>query len=140
MSKDIIVPAAGESVTEADIVEWKKESGDYVEMDEALVSKIFMLAPPLTIISSSFAVYNLYKKYKNKEISKKQFIFLSSKITGIKAAKIITLMALLTVPVVGQVLGVYLISQLMLSAIGVFEVTKEKLLLPAPIKWLKHSL
>ena len=105
-----------------------------IEMDEALVSKIFMLAPPLTIISSSFAVYNLYKKYKNKEISKKQFIFLSSKITGIKAAKIITLMVLLTVPVVGQVLGVYLISQLMLSAIGIFEVSKEKLLLPAPTK------
>ena len=80
-------------------------------MDEALVSNIFMLAPPLTIISSSFAVYKLYKNYKNKEISKKQFIFLSSKITGIKAAKIITLMVLLTVPIVGQVLGVYLISK-----------------------------
>jgi len=105
-----------------------------IEMDEALVSKIFMLAPPLTIIASSFAVYNLYKKYKTKDISKKQFIFLSSKITGIKATKIITLMVLLTVPVVGQVLGVYLISQLMLSAIGIFEVTKEKLLLPAPIE------
>ena len=103
-----------------------------IKMDEALVSKIFILAPPLTIISSSFAVYNLYKKYKNGEISKKQFIFLSSKITGMKAAKIITLMVLLTVPVVGQVLGVYLISQLMLSAIGVFDVTKEKLMLPTP--------
>jgi len=31
-------------------------------------------------------------------------------------------------------LGVYLISQLMLSAIGIFEVSKEKLLLPAPTK------
>ena len=51
-----------------------------------------------------------------------------------KAAKIITLMVLLTIPVVGQVLGVYLISQLMLSAIGIFEVSKEKLLLPAPTK------
>ena len=80
-----------------------------------------------------------YKKYKNKEISKKQFIFLLSKITGIKAAKIITLMVLLTVPVVGKVFGVYLISQLMLSAIGIFEVSKEKLLLPAPKNiWLKH--
>jgi len=37
MKKEIIVPAAGESVTEADIVEWKKASGDYVEMDEALL-------------------------------------------------------------------------------------------------------
>lgn len=34
---DIIVPAAGESVTEADIVEWRKQSGEYVEMDEALL-------------------------------------------------------------------------------------------------------
>ncbi|MDA1354617.1 MAG: dihydrolipoyllysine-residue succinyltransferase, partial [bacterium] len=34
---DIIVPAAGESVTEADIVEWRKSSGDYVQMDEALL-------------------------------------------------------------------------------------------------------
>ena len=107
-----------------------------IEMDEALVSKIFILAPPLTIISSSFAVYNLYKKYKNKEISKNQFIFLSSKITGMKAAKIITLMVLLTIPVVGQVLGVYLISQLMLAAMGIFDVTKDKLLLPAPVKLL----
>ncbi|RAP32730.1 dihydrolipoyllysine-residue succinyltransferase, partial [Candidatus Marinamargulisbacteria bacterium SCGC AG-439-L15] len=38
MSKvEIIVPAAGESVTEADIVEWRKSDGDYVEMDEALL-------------------------------------------------------------------------------------------------------
>tara|TARA_B100001057_G_scaffold495718_1_gene595388 strand:+ start:172 stop:1563 length:1392 start_codon:yes stop_codon:yes gene_type:complete len=102
-----------------------------IQMDEALVSKIFILAPPLTVIASSFVIYNLFKRYKNNDISKKQFIFLASKITGMKAAKIITLMVLLTVPVVGQVLGVYLISQLMLSAIGVFEVTKEKLLLPA---------
>ena len=37
MKKDIIIPAAGESVTEADIVSWYKENGDYVEMDEPLV-------------------------------------------------------------------------------------------------------
>ncbi|MBT5855117.1 2-oxoglutarate dehydrogenase complex dihydrolipoyllysine-residue succinyltransferase [bacterium] len=34
---DIIVPAAGESVTEADIAEWKKADGEYVELDEAFV-------------------------------------------------------------------------------------------------------
>ena len=38
MSKiEIIVPAAGESVTEADIVDWYKSAGDYVEMDEPLL-------------------------------------------------------------------------------------------------------
>ena len=37
MKKDIVVPAAGESVTEADIAEWKKENGAYVRLDEAIV-------------------------------------------------------------------------------------------------------
>ena len=37
MKIDIIVPAAGESVTEADIASWSKESGDYVEMDDVLL-------------------------------------------------------------------------------------------------------
>jgi uncharacterized protein (DUF697 family) len=133
MARELGLESTGISDKEISI-EVDKFLDKLIEMDEALVSKIFILAPPLTVISSSFAVYNLFKKYKNNEISKKQFIFLSSKITGMKAAKIITLMALLTVPVVGQVLGVYLISQLMLSAIGIFEVTKEKLLLPAQFK------
>ena len=37
MKKEIIIPAAGESVTEADIVDWYKENGEFVEMDEPLV-------------------------------------------------------------------------------------------------------
>ncbi len=37
MKKDIIIPAAGESVTEADIVGWHKENGDFVSMDEPIV-------------------------------------------------------------------------------------------------------
>lgn len=34
---DIVVPKAGESVTEADIAAWMKEDGDIVAMDEAVV-------------------------------------------------------------------------------------------------------
>ena len=37
MRKDIIVPAAGESVTEADIAYWSKSDGDYVHLDEQLL-------------------------------------------------------------------------------------------------------
>jgi 2-oxoglutarate dehydrogenase E2 component (dihydrolipoamide succinyltransferase) len=37
MAVDIIVPAAGESVTEAEIAHWHKEDGDVVELDEVLV-------------------------------------------------------------------------------------------------------
>ncbi len=43
-------------------------------------------------------------------------------------------LSLLALPVVGQIVGVYLISKLMLAAIGILEVKKEKLLLPAPTK------
>ena len=104
------------------------------EMDESAVSQIIEMSPPLTIIASSFVVYGLFKRYQKKEISKKQFIFLSAKMTGLKAAKIVMLLSLLALPVVGQVVGVYLISKLILSAIGILEVKKEKLLLPVPIK------
>ena len=34
---DIVVPKAGESVTEADIAQWIKEDGEFVNMDEAVV-------------------------------------------------------------------------------------------------------
>ncbi|MSR88601.1 MAG: 2-oxoglutarate dehydrogenase complex dihydrolipoyllysine-residue succinyltransferase [Candidatus Margulisbacteria bacterium] len=37
MAHEIKVPSAGESVTEADITTWFKQSGDYVEVDEELV-------------------------------------------------------------------------------------------------------
>ena len=105
-----------------------------IEMDQSTLSKIIETSPPLTIIAASFVVYGLHKRYKNKEISKKQFIYMSAKITGIKAAKIVMLLSVLALPVVGQVVGVYLIASLMFSVIGIFEVKEEKLLLPAPIK------
>ncbi len=38
MSISIIVPAAGESVTEADIANWYKKDGDFVKRDEPIVS------------------------------------------------------------------------------------------------------
>ena len=37
MKIDIIVPAAGESVTEADIASWSKDDGEFVEMDDVLL-------------------------------------------------------------------------------------------------------
>ncbi len=37
MKIDIIVPAAGESVTEADIASWSKSNGEFVEMDDVLL-------------------------------------------------------------------------------------------------------
>lgn len=105
-----------------------------IQMDRDALTQIIETSPPLTIIAASFVVYGLYKRYQQDEISKNQFISMSAKITGIKAAKIVMLLSLLALPGIGQVVAVYLISSLMFSAIGIFEVKKEKLLLPAPIK------
>ena len=105
-----------------------------IQMDENALTQIIETSPPLTIIAASFVVYGLYKRYQQNEISKKQFISMSAKITGIKAAKIVMLLSLLALPGIGQVVAVYLISSLMFSAIGIIEIKKEKLLLPAPIK------
>ncbi len=38
MKAEIKVPAVGESVTEATVAEWNKQSGDYVQRDEVLLS------------------------------------------------------------------------------------------------------
>ena len=37
MSKEIIVPALGESITEATVLKWLKQRGDNVNLDEPLV-------------------------------------------------------------------------------------------------------
>ncbi|MBL8995392.1 MAG: dihydrolipoamide succinyltransferase, partial [Spirochaetia bacterium] len=37
MKIEVKVPAAGESVTEAEIASWRKSNGDYVERDEVLL-------------------------------------------------------------------------------------------------------
>ena len=76
----------------------------------------------LNIINTEDQTVSLCVK---KEISKKQFIFLSAKITGLKAAKIVMLLSLLALPVVGQIVGVYLISKLMLAAIGIGILAKQ---------------
>ena len=34
---DIVMPKMGESITEGTILEWKKEIGEFVEMDEILL-------------------------------------------------------------------------------------------------------
>ena len=102
-------------------------------MDVNLLEELIEKAPALTVISASFALYELYKRYKKKEITKNKFIYLGTKVTGIKAAKITTILALLSIPVIGQVTAVFLISKLLLSVMGYFTVSKKNLLLPAPI-------
>ena len=63
-------------------------------------------------ISVGFVIYELWKRYENKEISKKEFQFLTIKATGIKASKFVLLFILLSMPIVNLVTGVALIAML----------------------------
>jgi len=40
MIVDIVMPKMGESITEGTILEWRKEIGDIVELDEILLGSI----------------------------------------------------------------------------------------------------
>ena len=52
-------------------------------------TKIWDYFPILLPISVGFIVYELWKRFENKEISKKEFQFLTIKATGIKATKFV---------------------------------------------------
>lgn len=74
--------------------------------------KIWDYFPLLLPISVGFVIYELWKRYENKEISKKEFQFLTIKATGIKASKFVLLFILLSIPIVNLVTGVALIAML----------------------------
>lgn len=101
---------------------------------ESTLSEIISATVPLSVISIAFVIYQLNKKYKSNEITKDQFISMSTKMSGLKVSKIILILSLLATPVLGQIVAVVLISQLILGAAGIFKVTKEQLFLPNPIK------
>ena len=75
-------------------------------------TKIWDYFPILLPISVGFIVYELWKRFENKEISKKEFQFLTIKATGIKATKFVLVFILLSIPIVNLVTGVALIAML----------------------------
>jgi len=72
--------------------------------------------PELTIISVAIVVHELWGRYQQKEISFPRFCELVAVTTGIKVAKIWMLTSLLSVPVVGQLTSVLLITSFLINA------------------------
>ena len=63
-------------------------------------------------ISVAVVVYELFKRYKKGEITKKQFRNLTIKATGIKASKFAGIFILLSIPIVNVVTCIALITKL----------------------------
>lgn len=72
--------------------------------------------PALSVLSVSIIVFELWRRYLRHEISLQRFRQLAALATGLKVAKIATIIFLLTIPVVGQVTGALLIANLLLGA------------------------
>jgi len=127
LARELNLPSSGVSNTETTIE--VEKFIDKLIADEDQIIKVLTITPSLTIIAMSLILYRLYKRLSKNEINQKQFITMATKMTGLKAGKILTILTLLSMPVIGQVTGVYLISKIILSALDIFDISKEKLLL-----------
>lgn len=72
--------------------------------------------PAISVLSVSLAIYDLFKRYQRQEMSWQQFQWMAAKVSGLKVSKITLIGVLLSLPVVGQVTGAYLVARLLLSA------------------------
>jgi hypothetical protein len=79
---------------------------------------IWNYIPAIGSVSLAILIYSLWKSYKNEEISYERFKWLCIKSTGIKAAKFAVLATLLSLPVIGQITAVILLSNFLVSIIN----------------------
>ena len=76
---------------------------------------IWNYIPALGIMSLSFIIFNLWKRYKKNEITYQMFKWLSIKSTGMKASKFTFLAALLSIPIISHITAVALLSNFLVS-------------------------
>jgi hypothetical protein len=98
-----------------DALEYRVE--DIIEKlkDVAKDDVIWDYFPTLSVLSISFLIWGLYKQYQNDELSKEEFKWMAAKASGLKIAKIATLMLLLSIPIVNVVTGVTITYRLIKS-------------------------
>ncbi|MDM1275301.1 MULTISPECIES: hypothetical protein [Acinetobacter] len=72
--------------------------------------------PAISVASVSLAIYELFRRYQQQEISWSEFKWMAARVSGIKVSKIAFIGLLLGLPVVGQVTGAYLVAKLLLNA------------------------
>ena len=97
--------------------ELEKRTDEFVEKledhDNDIEDVLKEFAPILTLAGASLAIYKLHQKYKRKEIDIKRLSFLILKITSLKGAKVLMIIAVLNVPIVGPAYGAKLVASLL---------------------------
>jgi len=79
-------------------------------------STIWNYFPALSIASISIILFELWTRYKNKEISLTQFKVFAGLAAGLKVTKIALLATLLTIPIIGQITGALLIASFLIDS------------------------
>ena len=91
-------------------------------------SSVWGLFPTLPLISALVVLYQLRRRYKAGDISKKRFVFMSIKITGVKTIKFAFYMILMSIwglnILVGAFLAAKLFSFISTSGLSVFGINK----------------
>jgi len=72
--------------------------------------------PMITVLALAPIIWELWSRYRNWEIDLPTFKHLAIRATGLKAAKIALLSAMLAIPVIGQATGAILIAKFLLGA------------------------
>ena len=78
-------------------------------------SSIWELFPTLSLLSVSFVLMELHKRYQSGEISEEEFKKMSARATGIKVTKFAFLMVVMSIPVVNVAVGAALIAKVLYS-------------------------
>ena len=86
---------------------------DFVDqlISKGVSSSIWDFFPTLSLMSVSFVVMELYKRYQSGEISETEFKEMTVKATGIKVTKFALLMGVMCIPVVNVVVGAALVAR-----------------------------
>jgi hypothetical protein len=106
---------------------------DFVDqlISKGVGSSIWDLFPTLSLMSVSFVLMELYKRYKSGEISETEFKEMSVKATGIKVTKFALLMGIMCIPVVNLAVGAALVARVLYSLtssanlLSIFDIPKE---------------
>lgn len=78
-------------------------------------SSIWDYFPTLSLLSISLMIWNLHKHYRNGIITSTEFKWMAARMSGLKIAKIGTLMILLSIPIINVITGTTLIFKLINS-------------------------
>tara|TARA_B100002052_G_C15841255_1_gene580242 strand:+ start:752 stop:1579 length:828 start_codon:yes stop_codon:yes gene_type:complete len=113
MAEELNLPSTG--LNDADLQYRVEDVVDKLK-EVSYESTVWDYFPTLSALSLSVIIWNLHKQYRQGLISSEDFKWMAARMSGLKIAKIGTLMILLSIPVVNVITGTAIVFKLINSA------------------------